>query len=276
MPFSTSGTTSAQSLPIMKTPNKWFEPSRFMLLLRRDITTHYKSLLIGIGAVAALYIFFLVFIPSFMDNPQPFIDEDFHTGGYLFAMFLGGLWFSAGIWSDVNTTQQRQFFLTLPASDLEKYISKWLITGPLFLLAFTFIYWLFSMLVNVIALGYPGVAYWQLDMMGNEVITKLVPYYLLSQPMFLAGGIWFGRFAFIKTALVALALELLLIGFVAWLGGVLFAGMGDMLEQEVNVQIDKLDQLGLGFLNTLSWLFTLLTAIFFTVLGYIRLKERGA
>jgi hypothetical protein len=260
----------------MKTPNKWFEPSRFMLLLRRDITTHYKSLLIGIGAVAALYIFFLVFIPSFMDNPQPFIDEDFHTGGYLFAMFLGGLWFSAGIWSDVNTTQQRQFFLTLPASDLEKYISKWLITGPLFLLAFTFIYWLFSMLVNVIALGYPGVAYWQLDMMGNEVITKLVPYYLLSQPMFLAGGIWFGRFAFIKTALVALALELLLIGFVAWLGGVLFAGMGDMLEQEVNVQIDKLDQLGLGFLNTLSWLFTLLTAIFFTVLGYIRLKERGA
>lgn len=260
----------------MKTPNKWFEPSRFMHLLRRDIATHYKSLLVGMGAVASLFTFLLVFIPAFMDEPKPFINIEIHTGGYLFSLFLGGLWFSSGIWSDVNTTQQRQYFLTLPASDLEKYLSKWFLTGPVFMVVFTFVYWVFSFLVNAFAAGYPGIEYWPMTFFDNVFIRQLAPYYLLVQPLFLAGGIWFGRFAFIKTTLIAIILEILFIAFVSWLGAILFADLGEVVEQEINIQINNLDQVGLGILNTMNWLLSLISAIFFIVLGYIRLKERGA
>ena len=243
-------------------------------MLRRDLSTHYKSILVGAGAVAAIFTFLIVIIPSFSPDPEP-LDEGFHTAGYLIAVFLGGLWFSSGIWSDVNSTQQRQHFLTIPASSLEKYLSKWLITGPIFLIVATLGYYVFSILVNGFASVFPGITYDGFSLF-NEVNVGVMPYYLLIHPVFLAVGIWFERFAFIKGSLIQIALQILYIGFIILLSTALFSSFESQVEQGLNIQIDNLEQMGLGKLESLNYVLGALTALFFGYLGYLRLTERGA
>ncbi|MFK7971808.1 MAG: hypothetical protein AB8F95_15685 [Bacteroidia bacterium] len=243
-----------------------------MLILRRDLQTHSKSMLIGLGAMMALYAFIMIVLPRLNSSasPKP-ISESFHVGGYLIALFLGGSWFASGIWSDLNDTQKRQHFLTIPASNLEKYLSKWLISGPVFLIGLTVIYWLFSIAVNGLASVYPGVEYDSFTLKDLQ-IGMMLPYYLMLHPFFLAAGIWFGRFAFLKGLLVYMVFQLLLIGFIVFLTSVLFDGLEGRLEDVTSIQFfDYAD-----ILNNMNFWIGVASGIFFGCLGYIRLTERGA
>lgn len=248
---------------------------RFIKLLRRDFLTHYKGVVVGAGAVAALFTLFLVVLPAFNSDPEPIFDKNFHVAGYLIAVVLGGWWFSSGIWSDLNTTQSRQHFLTIPASTLEKYLSKWLLSGPLFLIVATLAYLLFSILINTVAQGYPGVEYNALDF-THEAIVQVLPLYLIIQPTYLLAGIWFGRFAFVKVSIVGLVFQFLYIGFIAGLGGLLFDGLDERMEGNFNFVFNDLDRFGLGAIQSSFLLLGVLVAVFFAYIGYVRLQERGA
>lgn len=258
----------------MRTTNKWFDPGRFALMLRRDLSTHYKGVLIGAGAIVAFFTFLMVIVPSFSSEPEPLF-EDFHTAGYLIAVFLGGLWFSSGIWSDVNTTQQRQHYLTIPASNLEKYASKWLITGPVFLIVATIAYYVFSIMINGLAGIFPKVEYFSFDLF-NETNMTVMPLYLFIHPFYLAVGIWFERFAFVKGSLIQILIQMIYIGFVVGLISLLFSGMEDQVETGMSMQFNAMNQIGFGNIVALQYTLGALTALFFGYLGYLRLTERGA
>ena len=110
----------------------------------------------------------------------------------------------------------------------------------------------------------------------NEYNVAVMPFYLLIHPFYLAVGIWFERFAFIKGSIVQMILQFLFIGFVALLGVVLFSGFEGQTEQRLFIQANNLEQIGLGYLVSLNFILGAVTALFFGYLGYLRLTERGA
>ena len=67
----------------------------------------------------------------------------------------------------MNTSYGKQFYLHIPASNAEKFISKWLQTGIGYFLVFTLIYFLFSFIANAL-----GKAFFNFDHGTFNLFTK--------------------------------------------------------------------------------------------------------
>ena len=173
-----------------------------MLLKRRFLLDSRGSLAI-LGPAFLVYVFAAVTTANDLEQGSgaPF-------ALIWYGIFLLGIGYfaSSNVISELSTAEGRQAYLTLPASDTEKWLSAWLFSGPIFLIVFTLLYGLVTVLVNAL-LGIWAAPKLAFDPFGDGALHLMQIYLLGINPVALLGGIVFNRFAFAKTAGIAAAVS---------------------------------------------------------------------
>ena len=178
--------------------NQSFSFARFGHLLRRDFNQSGKSFLI---LMTIMFVIWTINTTAQADDRE----TELHIMMFPQWLLLGGFIISSLAFYEFIKPTERQFYLQLPASNLEKVVSRWLLTGIGYTIGLVAYYWLYSLLANWI-----GATFYdhQFDpftpFRGNNLIA--IKAYLAAHTIFLAGAATFKRFAFFKTLFAAIIL----------------------------------------------------------------------
>jgi hypothetical protein len=176
-----------------------FNPRRLFLFLKRDLVMGYGSLLVTMAAAAGA-IFVLSVLSMLFGRNQVFYPSFF---GIL--LYLGGFIFTASVFKELHQSASGSFFLTLPGSTFEKFLSKLLVSAAGYSVGTVVFMTAVSALSELVNRALFGAGHLLFDPFSVDVLMAIA-YYLVFQAVFLLGSIWFKKAAFIKTALSVVVL----------------------------------------------------------------------
>lgn len=172
-----------------------FDPKRFGLLLRKEWRADHRTLLI---IVALVITFLLLNALVYSDDPDNG-PQWFNRIWYPVILYLGGFLFTSLSFHELVADAQRQFYLTLPASNLEKFASKWVVTAIFFPIAYTLLYQVVALGIGVAAKYYSGgYELEQLSLFGDFQRFH-IRLFMVFQSVFLLGAVVFQRYSIVKT-----------------------------------------------------------------------------
>jgi len=176
-----------------------FSFARFGRLFTKFTVEHWKSYLMGAGVLAASLLLVMGFL-TYVTHSLPGLGQQ---TVFLFVFLLGaGFLFTSSVFADFGEKSRAVAALTLPASQLEKYLVAWLYSGPLFLLAFVGIFFAVDSLLMTVG-GRDGQVGMLLNLFAPEAgFGTLLLLFLVVHGLALWGSIFFGTAAFIKTGMV--------------------------------------------------------------------------
>ena len=189
-----------------------FKLKRFYLLIKRDMFIQYKTYLLGLGAIFC--ILFIINISSIASYTY----WNFNLVFYPITLFFGGFIFTSLSFNELYREQSRVFYVTLPASSLEKLLSKLIITSIGYIIGSLILYFLFSVAVfflNTLIFGFGH----QIFNPFHPIILHCIRIYFVTQSVFLLGALYFKRNAFLKTILSLFGLA---IAYAAFILAILF------------------------------------------------------
>lgn len=171
-----------------------FNVQRFALLIKLDVTTNCKAILNFIAATASiLFLCFLIF-------PTDYTANNFHPRLYNILLFIGGFWITSLAFREFHDTERNYIFLTLPCSNLEKFLCKLLLTSLGYVLAISVGYFILSIVISVFSL-----IVWQqsqplFNPLHHDILSNIC-YYLILQSVFLLGSVYFKKHVMSKILL---------------------------------------------------------------------------
>ncbi|MBL7066447.1 MAG: hypothetical protein ISS29_01120 [Candidatus Marinimicrobia bacterium] len=255
----------------MKTTH-FFNSKRFFLLLRNDLLRNYRTMLVSAGAVAALY--FVITLPSIFFSPGN-ASHDFHLGFYPALLFIGGFILSSSAFSEIHHSQKNTSFFMLPASIFEKMVSKLLLTTIGYVPASILLYYLLTVTSSGIAAIFTDWSFPAFNPFNREILLS-VAIYLVTQSMFLFGGLYFKKHPFMKTLFSQFAITFVLTIFaflvVRFIYRDCFHGMRFIDEFMFNDMV-SFEHLGNNLARIFKYLFWICLAPYFWILSYMRLGE---
>lgn len=186
--------------------NNTFSFSRLGLLLRRDLTTGGRAS--WITPLSVFLVFYLITIIN--------LRVDFDSGNlkvllwqFTPSLMISGFIFSSIAFLELGNSSKKQAYLSIPATTLEKWGSKWLITALIFPIAFLLCYQVYAQL-----------CYWTvLSMLGVHLVTfplfdpliwKMIGIYVLAQSVFFLSSASMPRFSLVKMIAIFFGLILLI------------------------------------------------------------------
>lgn len=250
-----------------------FQIQRFIALLKVELSKINRSTWMIIGAV---------FTVSLLTSLVWAADQDpeFHQIFYPIILLGGGFLFTSVAFSELIEDKSRQFYLTLPASNLEKFLSKLLVSSIAYTTFVVVGYFLFSLLVDGLTNYYYNYQFIPFAPFSGEywLIFKL---YLTLQSIFLLGAITFRKYAFFKTMLIGATLPFVF-GIISFLLLRLvffdYFGFSPDMEGSINTNMQPskgFESFGQNILWPLvQFLFWVGLPIFFWVVAYFRLTEK--
>lgn len=180
--------------------NHHFDAKRFLLLLKMELFRSRRGTLIV----------FIIFcgLPFIGPLAEPFFSDtkvfEAHHDNYAFTLVVGGFILSSLAFRDLTNTLRKYQYLTLPASNLEKYLSMWLLTSLGWIMACTFSFVLFAWIANFIGhILYSHVVYQAFDPFSKVPLNAVHAYFVL-QGIFLVGAAHFKGYVFPKTLLAVM------------------------------------------------------------------------
>lgn len=107
--------------------------NRVFSLLKREMVINRKQMLLFFIAVMLPFGFFMLIVSDEYDNKRMLPPD---AGEIVFGLLLilGGFVFTTSIFKEYRTHANRIQYLMIPASHAEKFISKWIISLPGFIL----------------------------------------------------------------------------------------------------------------------------------------------
>ena len=246
--------------------NNIFHPTRFFLLLREEFSTKYRTALIALGAVAIVTMFFATIR-----------DSNIHETWFPTLVLGGGFLFTSLAFNNWINKPGRQFYLHLPASNFEKFASKWLITALIYPIVIVGFYQvLIWVLASVTSETYQLFYVEGLDIF-HENNVKIFKAYFVLQSIFLLGAASFNRFAILKTlfTLFVVGIALGLIGFTSF--RLIFAeywtgfetvGAGPQIDEDHKNWVEG------PLFNFVQNLFWYALAPVALLIGFLKLKEK--
>ncbi|MCX7028948.1 MAG: hypothetical protein NTU62_02370 [Spirochaetes bacterium] len=181
--------------------NKVFKPSRFAQLLLRDLTGGYRSMLVAMAAVAGTVILISgLTVLGMQLSGRHAGASNFHFNLYNNLLFLGGFIVSSLAFREIRQNGGGIFYLTLPASALEKYASKLISTSVGYALGSAVFYTAVAAAsegINRLIFGFGNAFFNPFD----TGVLQALGYYLVAQSVFLLGSVWWRKLAFLKTVL---------------------------------------------------------------------------
>lgn len=180
-----------------------FSLPRFTRVIQNDALRVARPVLFGTLALLGFTV--LIYLTNFKEGES----TEAPLSDILFTIYLlaGGLLFTSSSFQDMHHPLERYRYLMLPCSNLERFASRYLLTGPLFVLyavlAFSAVDWVGNLLTSwwVGARQPPFSPFTSLSWLNMRV-------YLGVHVFMLIGAICFRSHALIRTALSLLALLL--------------------------------------------------------------------
>ena len=200
-----------------------FNFSRFSRLLRKHTTEHLSSYLLQAAALFGGLLLVIGGLTYLMHSPPS------QTGQavlYFFGLMGSGFFFASAAFRQYGAGSQAATALTLPASQLEKYLVAWLYSLPVFVVVFTAAFFAADwLIIQLSALSGP-VGQLVNPMEGGEGLRYMLLLYLLVHSVALWGSIYFSKLQLVKTACAGLAALVVL-----FVGN--YAAMNVMISTEV-------------------------------------------
>ena len=195
--------------------NQTFNLHRFGLVLKLHLTEHIKSYLLGAGLLFGLLIAML--LPNAV-RITVFSTNVYQNHGILFGLFFCGAsaWFASESFRVVSTPLRGIPYLSLPASQLEKYLVAFLMLIlfiPVFLGVFYAVEGICFSIINP-RLPASSPKYELLNPIGPymdpflKYLTYITPFF------FFVGSIFFIRLPFVKTGALAITLLIVTVAFI--------------------------------------------------------------
>ena len=251
-----------------------FKPTRLGRLLLNDLFANGRGLLIAIGA--ALGTLLVVNVSSV----GSFEAWRFHTIFFPLTLLIGGQIVTSLSFRELHNGGRGYMYLTLPASMLEKYATKLLLTTVGWTIAALLGYWLFSVIAAGLTSLLFGMSHRIFDPF-DKTVWWFVRLYLATQGVAFFGAVYFRKLHLLKTVLTLTAFGIA----VSILAGVMarlvffdyFRGTGAAFF-ELNLgehfgNSDSLARFYEGVLKVVEFGFWWVLTPFFWVLGYLRLRD---
>jgi len=185
-----------------------FDGSRFLRLLGNDLLQQWKKIWIATLALAGLA---LVAYLSNID-PRGIERPAIYLALFPIALLVGGLVFTSTIFADLHHPLQRFHYLTLPCSNLERFLSRYLLSAPLYYLYVLIVYAVFDWLAAHVAQAFFGTSAAPFSPFDPWILDMTLGYFAWHALMF-AGAIYFRSHAAIKTLLSTVIVALGLVVF---------------------------------------------------------------
>ena len=187
---------------------------RLALVLNREVQESKRNLLIY-SLTIFLVLLFQEMLAAFLTRmARGDIGDSAYLANFPGFLFLGGFIVTSVFFSDDMFSRIGQHnWLTLPASPLEKFLAKALLTSVAYPLALVALFTLSSVVIELLALLVFGSPFSMFNPFTIP-IGQMILHYLATQSIFLLGATYFRKAHFIKTVL-ALGLLGVLMGIVA-------------------------------------------------------------
>jgi hypothetical protein len=258
---------------------KSFSIRRLALLLRRDASAGYKSVLIAMAAVGGFVILVSV-LSAFGGELGPIYDCI-----YIPLLFLGGYIVTSLSFKELHTNGQGMTYLSLPGSSFEKFLSKLLVSSVGYAagsLLFHAAVAAAAEAINRLVFGY-GHPFFN---PFSRTILLALAVYLVTQGIFVVGSAYFRKMAFVKTSLYLVLFGIVVVVLVVVTGWLIFRDVAverhldlepffQRLRESGEMQA-VLEPLGRKFCLPVKIAFWALLAPVCWLIGYLRLRETEA
>ena len=177
----------------MKIDN-YLNGKRLILLIKKDLFIEKRLI-----AIITITISLLIIIASFFSSISR-NNPNFHLSFYTFLLYSIGIVISSKIFSEMHSIKKNHFWYMLPASDLEKTVSRFTISAIIWPITLMILYSIISIIMrftNEAALGYSNNPLFPTD---PEVWVN-IGNYILIQSIFLYGAAFFKKHQLIKIGL---------------------------------------------------------------------------
>jgi hypothetical protein len=181
-----------------------FSPQRLALCLKRDMKPNSRSSFIVLGAAVG----FLLII-SALDAAVGQAEAGFHQGIFYPVLIVGGFVFVSGLFKEVYRKETNMTYLMLPASALEKVLSRLLLATVGWVLFTILWYSLYAALSEALNALLFGRSHALLNPLSTDVWVAAA-HYSVMQSLFLLGAIYFRKLHFFKTVLTLTAATIVL------------------------------------------------------------------
>lgn len=256
-------------------PDNIFDRNRFFILMRNDLFTGYRNLLIAGGAIAGALL--SIYLLTTWNNSN----SDFHRTFFPMIIFFGGYLMTSMIYKDIHEKQRNYIYLTLPASTLEKFLSRLLLTSVGFVAIVLVVYYLFSWIAAGLSLLIFDRSLPAFQPFTRETMTAL-GVYIVTQSIFLFAAVYFRSHAFFKTILSLFSFSVVVGIFSMLIARLVFWKYFDglFMPDQFNIDLEHMSCFGESFGELISAaakiFFWFIMAPYFWVLTYFRLKETEA
>lgn len=261
-----------------------FNLSRLTLMLKYDFNKYWKkSLLIIGGSLVAISILSLLMC---MTGDGHFVIHEGHTAFFpMILIFVGGLLVSFSF-KDLDRDPERISYLALPASHLEKYTSRFILTAIVLPLFISIVYSLYAFIFydNIFPLLTDGKEHLQRFSFFSHVFKGtptpfdfLKMFFALHSALFL-GAITFRKLAVFKTLISGFLLIVSSAALVYLLTMLLlpelFVGGGFLVDPKVEPNLwlqEKAEGYGQDLMYSMIFF---VTPLVFWLIGYFKLTEK--
>ena len=174
-----------------------FNLSRFALLFRKHTVEQYKTCLLSLGVLLGAMFFIMGGINYLSARKLGTSEQSIF---FMFFMIGAGMVFSSTVFAQLGDRKKAITFLTLPASQLEKYLVGWLYSFPIYLLLFIpSFYLVLSILLSIDPRV--GDDPEMINILTSEPsLYLLLIFYAMFNALMLVGSAYFNKHHFIKTA----------------------------------------------------------------------------
>jgi hypothetical protein len=169
-----------------------FDLKRLYLLIRNDLMIQFKTSLVIL--VSIIFGLTLISLLSKFDRGI----SSLHQGSFRVLLVFGGYLLTSSAFKTLHQRNQVGFYLSLPASSLEKFLSRLILTSIGYIFGLSFLYFIFSLL----AAGISSFLFNDSLPIFNpfsQTNLELMGLYIITQSIFILGAIHFKSLHFIKT-----------------------------------------------------------------------------
>ena len=191
---------------------------------------------------------------------------------YYLIIYLAGVYWAVNAFPELRTREKCSFWLMVPGSVFEKYLSRLFLSSVGFVVLFTVLYFVgvnVGNLINQTIFNRPFIPFIPLETVN---IPFNVVLFIGLHSIFFAGGIYFKRYPIVKTTLFVLFVTVLLLISVVIIGGLALSYKG-------SVSLQNFSEIGYYWGVSVAWLRKFLLycgviiPIFSWIIGYFRLKK---
>lgn len=208
--------------------NRHLSGPRMGRLLLKDLVEDYRSIAIALGAITGVLL--LNYLLSGIDaNGSNRAVELFRSGGnttlhltyFALTLFIGGFIITSRSFVELHAKSRNHDWLMLPASPIEKFLGRLLLSSVGVGVGAVIYFFLFSLLGSGVHALVFGRAY-PLFNPADGTVWLMVLHYIVLQSLFFAGAVYFKKAHFIKTVLVLTAFFFVLMLLVAGVARLVF------------------------------------------------------